>query len=147
MNYRKSGEKAGKKWALFTFSCFITNGLCSVVQKLHQTVYPGQYCKEFMSVAFGVITLILLAILVVKYKGIEKQSVKKSVASGACTGISYLITLYLASIFDATVLYPTIAVFGAVLNCFASRVVFKEKLRKLQIVAVVMGIASIILIQ
>lgn len=128
MNYRKKREKSRKKWFFFTFSCFITNGLCSVIQKLHQTAYPGQYCEAFMTVAFGTITLILMSVLVVKYKGIEKYSAKKSIASGACIGISYLMTLYFASVFNATVLFPTLAVFGAVLNCFASRFFSKKGL-------------------
>lgn len=147
MNYRKSGEGFGKKWAFFTFSCFITNGLCSVVQKMHQTAYPGEYCKEFMTVAFGVITIILLITLLIKYKSIEIGSNKPAAVSGVCTGVAYFLTLYLSSVFKATVLFPTIAVCGAVLNCLASRVIFKDKLRKLQLAAVVIGVVSVILLQ
>lgn len=147
MNYRKSGEGFGKKWALLTFSCFVTNGLCSVVQKLHQTTYPGQYQKEFMTVAFGMIALVLITILLIKHKSVETNSNKIAAASGACTGVAYLLTLSLSSVLNATVLFPTLAVCGAVLNCVVSRLIFKDKLRKLQLVAVAIGIVSIVLIQ
>ena len=146
MNFRKSGEGFGVKWLVFTFSCFITNGLCSVVQKLHQTAYPGQYCKEFMTVAFGVITLILLTVLFIKYKGVETKTSKTAFTSGMCTGSAYLLTLYLSSVFNATVLFPIIAVCGAVLNCFASRMFFKDKLRKIQLIAIAIGVISVLFI-
>lgn len=147
MNYNKSGQGFGKKWAFLTFSCFLTNGLCSVVQKVHQTIYPEQYCKEFMVIAFGVIILALLMFLLLRYKSISVESSKSAVLSGMFTGVAYLLSLYLASVFNATVLFPILAVCAALFNCIASRIIFKDKLRKTQIVAVVLGVVSVILIQ
>ena len=99
-----------------------------------------------MTVAFGVITLILLTVLFIKYRGVETNTSKTALTSGMCTGGAYLLALYLSSVFNATVLFPIIAVCGAVLNCVASRMFFKDKLRKIQLIAIAIGVISVIFI-
>lgn len=147
MNTAKQTQKTKKHWGLYTLLTFIGNGFCSVVQKLHQTLYPKQFCTEFMTVAFVVILLLLLLFLLIGYGSFERGSYRFAAGAGACVGAGYSLTLFLSAVFPAAVLFPTLAISGAILNCLTSKILFKEKLKPMQLLAIAIGVCSVICLQ
>ncbi len=101
---------------------------------------------KFMIVAFGVIVITLVLLQLIKHGGIETKSNKTAMVSGVCIGGAYLLTLKLSAVFNATVLFPTIAICGAVLTCLATKMLFKEHMTKIQLIAIVIGITSVVFI-
>ena len=45
-------------WLMFVGITFVCNGICSILQKQHQTLYPEAYSKEFMLFAMLLCSLI-----------------------------------------------------------------------------------------
>ena len=69
-----------KKWAKFTLLTLVSNGLCSCLQKQHQTRYPGMYLNEFMCDSMLFATLIFAAAFVVsRRKTVSLLKTKKGI--------------------------------------------------------------------
>ena len=145
---RQNGKvKINKSWIVYIGITFISNGICSVIQKLHQTVYPGQYCNEFMIYSFFVIFILFSIVSITEKKNKTKGLIKYALPSGILLGSGNYITLLLSSRMNATVLFPIITIVSAVLNVSVSRLFFKEKLSRLQMLGIGLGIISVLLIK
>ncbi len=146
----EADEKSYAKWLLFVFLTFATNGFCSVIQKQHQTLYPGAYNREFMlfamllcAIVFSLAALVRLSprqILAVKGKGY-------GVLSGVATGLMNFFTLVLAGLENATVLFPIISAGTILASLLCGKLIFKEKLRIHHYLALIFGIAAVVLMK
>ncbi len=143
-------QKVSGRWAMFTALTLAANGLCSIVQKGHQNIYPGMYTSWFMAVA-GLTACILFLVRFVwqknKVKLKAKGAVKYGILSGMFNGIANLILLILAATENASILYPVVSA-GTMLSVFVTgRVVFKEKMSMMQTVGFVVGLLAIVLLK
>lgn len=142
-----------KHWFLCLASTFVANGICSVVQKFHQTAYPGEYCNEFTVYNLAFIFLVFLIASIVKKAGSkpegkkEKEKIRFSALAGVCMGIANYLTLVLSAQENASVLFPLITVFTMIVNYIVSRFMFKEKLSLIQLGGIALGIASVVLLK
>ncbi len=144
-----------KKWALYVAITFLSNGLCSVVQKMHQTAYPSEYSAEFMIFAMAVCLLAFLPSFFFNLgkpsekveKKIIRTAVLFSLLAGVACGVANLLTILLAGEENASVMYPIISV-GTI---FAAQVygviVYKERLSAFRIAALLCGIVSVVLLK
>ena len=149
---KKSGDRVyGKNWGLYTLITFLCNGACSIIQKLHQRDFPGQYNKEFNVISLAVIfSVLLVAVIVRGVRGggyCRMAFTKFAVPAGVLTAASNSLTLYLSAIVNATILFPLITVSSALFNCIASWAVFGDKLNPRQLFAIALGVGSILLIR
>ena len=68
----------------------IANGICSVIQKQHQTLYPGEFQREFMLISMLAAAVIFAVAGAFTYKPTAKESPKlsskKSLMLGALSG-------------------------------------------------------------
>lgn len=154
-----------KQWIFCVTGTFFCNGICSVVQKLHQTAYPGEYCEEFMAVSF-LVTFILFALIYVynkltaynkdktekDVKAKEKVTkgngvIKYAVIAGILMGLGNYLTLVLSAKVSATVLFPMISVFSMFCNVIVSKLYFKDKFGVFQIIGIFVGVFSVLLIK
>jgi drug/metabolite transporter (DMT)-like permease len=143
-------QKASGRWALLTACTLIFDGLCSVVQKGHQNLYPGMYTSWFMAVA-GLTACIVFVIRFVGQKNKltlkASKAIKYGVLSGSCNGIYSLLLLVLAATEKASILYPVVSA-GTMLSVFiVGQVVFKEKMSLLQTAGFVVGLLAIIMLK
>ena len=72
---------------------------------------------------------------------------KFALPAGVLMGFNNFLTLSLASKFNASVLFPTVSVFQTVFNLIFSKIFFKEKLNIRQIIGILVGVMSVILIK
>ncbi len=146
-----------KKWVLFIALTFISNGLCSVVQKMHQIAYPGEFSPEFMTIAMAVCFCVFLLLsipqLIKRDKTVEVSKKNIAIASlfgvlaGVACGMMNLLTIILAGKENASVMYPIISV-GTILAAMCYGVfVLKEKIRGFQIIAILSGIISVVFLK
>ena len=147
INSRKeSGFSA--KWLFYALATLLLNGLCSVIQKLHQLSFPTLYKTEFMFWSLLCVSLILTVTNIIKRDG--KQKIKFSLlgtASGVGNCIANYIVLYLSATENASVLFPIISVINIIAVWLFGIIFFKEKLKALQSIGLVIGIASVILLK
>lgn len=119
-------------WLLFVGATFLSNGFCSVIQKVHQTYYPGEYSREFMLFAMALCTVVFSLSALAKKNKISFRKTKGKgfgVLSGVTCGIANFLTLILAGFENASVLFPAISAGTLLTAMLSGRIIFKEKLK------------------
>lgn len=147
---KEKGATDYRVWLLFVGATFLVNGVCSVIQKVHQTYYPGQFGNEFMFFAMAVCAVAFTVSVIVKkrekpFKEIEGKGY--GVISGVTNGINGFLTLILAGLESASVLFPAISAGTVLAAMLSGRILFKEKLKANHFVALVAGIAAVVLLK
>ena len=136
------------KWLCYTFITLLTNGICSVVQKMHQLRFPTLYRTEFMFWALLCVSAILL--LPHTAKRSKRTSLRFSwlgTVSGVANCLANYLVLYLSATENASVLFPIIAIANIITVWVIGIVFFKEKLRLLQTVGLAIGVISVVLLK
>lgn len=137
-------------WLLFVGATFLVNGVCSVIQKVHQSYYPGKYSNEFMFFAMAVCAVIFTVSVLVKKREKPFKEIKGKhygVISGVTNGINGFLTLILAGFENATVLFPAISAGTILAAMLSGRLLFKEKLKANHFAALIAGIAAVVLLK
>lgn len=147
-------QTKSRAWVVYVALTFITNGMCSVVQKVHQTQFPGGYSTEFMLYAMGVCAIIYMVVSAIstpiaKTKELlkNKKFILLALLAGITNGVVNYFTIILAGRENASVLFPTISV-GVILGTLVcGRFIYKEKLNIFQLIAIVSGIVAIVFLK
>lgn len=149
----KSSEKSSSDylvWLLFVGATFLVNGICSVIQKVHQTNYPGKYSNEFMFFAMAVCAVIFTVCAFARKREKPLRAVEGKIygaISGVTNGITGFLTLILAGLENASVLFPAISAGTVVAAMLSGRIIFKEKLKINHFAALVAGIVAVVLLK
>ena len=138
------------KWLLYVLLAFLGNGACSISQKMHQQTYPEQYRCEFMMTAM----LITMLFCLLRFIPVQKQGLAKSLRSGVQWAIVYgvgntivnFLVMVLCIRMNASILFPTIAAGGILLNLLIALTVYRERLNRFQVAAFLTGVGSVILL-
>lgn len=153
-NNGKNRAKFQKHWWIYVLGTIVCDGLHATIKTVHQTYYPGLYRYEFICIGM-LVGSIAFACFVIKDGKIIRESepvkTKGCVLCGSIAGIAngtynYLV-LYMAGNESATSMFPIISVAIIALGLFSGRIVFKERLSKLQILGVIAAAAAIALIK
>jgi len=150
INVKKNTQRSYGLWFLFVGITFVCNGICSILQKQHQTLYPEAYSREFMLFAMLLCSVIFAISALRKVSLYELKTIKGkryAVLSGLANGGANFLTLVLAGLENASVLFPIISA-GTILGALlCGRLLFKEKLKVNHYVALVAGIAAVVLLK
>lgn len=136
-----------KQWFTYVVVIFLCNGICSVIQKLHQMAYPSSYCNEFMISSLCVTFMLFLVISICKKEEKGTGAMWYAVIAGILMGLGNYLTLVLSSKVDATVLFPMISVFSMLCNVIVSKFYFKDKFNVRQLIGISIGVFSVLLIK
>lgn len=145
LNLRKS-TGFSSKYALYVFMTLILNGIFSVIQKYHQICFPNQYRIEFLIIA---LLCVLATTIIFNRKNTVSAHIhisRDAIIAGIMNGLSNYIVLYLSATENASVLFPVCSVAQIITTCFIGRLAFSEKLKRIQIGGIILGLASIILL-
>lgn len=149
-NYEKKGDekKITLKWVIFVVLNLLTNGGGTTIQKVQQDMTGGLYKNEFMIVALSVSALFLFAIALVTERKDILHSIRKgtlfSAIGGLATGALNLFVMVLAGKMPASIMYPVISAGSIILPTIVALTFYKEKLSKIQLVGVAVGILSVV---
>lgn len=153
-----SDKKANIKWFVCSLITFIMTGLIGVMQKIHQTSSHKSELDGFLVVAFIVSFIFSLLLSLIFRKSRFSESaigyrpitgflpVVFMILSGVFVALNNKFNLYLSGVIDAAVFFPLVNGGGLVLTSVASVLIFKEKLSAVQLVGVISGIISVILV-
>ena len=149
----KSESKLSGKWAICVAVTFLTNGVCSTVQKLHQNAYPNMYKSEF-TIFYSLITVMIFAIIFLSGRKNAEHKIQrncKGVLFAALAGASNIVmnylVLYLSSEMPSTLLFPLMSALTMIAACLFSRFMFGSKLTKRQLSGILLGIASLVFLK
>ena len=143
--------KASIKWILFVLLSFLGNAGCAIVQKTQQIVFNGEYGKMTMFYATLVSSVFFLIVFIVKKKENIKDIVRNKWYFPLLAGIgnallnTFVIILASTSL-SPSLIYPTIGVGGLIFVLIISIFVFKEIIKLVKWIGIVIGIISTILL-
>lgn len=146
----KKSEKVTVKWAKYVFTCFFSNGMQGVLQKVLIRSDYSQQNGMFLASAFFIATVILCIIyLLQKEKTKEGKNFPKkyatSVIVGALDAFQHKVNIVLSGVLPSIICYPVINGGGIAGATIVSVVLFKEKMDKKQKIGFVICVLSIIL--
>jgi drug/metabolite transporter (DMT)-like permease len=136
------------KWLFYALVTLLSNGFCSVIQKMHQIKFPTLYRTEFMFWALLCVSIILTITYNTKRKGkVKFEFSLLGIASGIANCCANFIVLFLSATENASVLFPIIAVANIITVWVIGILFFKERLKVLQAIGLVMGVVSVVLLK
>lgn len=138
------------QWLLFVGLTFVCNGICSILQTEHQKMFPGHYNQEFMFFAMLLCVLVFLGLNLKKMQCTAFQITKGigyAVISGITNGAANFLTLMLAGYENASVLFPIVSAGTVLGSLFCGKILFKEKLKWNQYIALAAGIIAVVLLK
>lgn len=147
LKQQAENTKMSKQWFVYVAITFLCNGICSVIQKLHQTVYPSSYCNEFMIYSIVVTFILFLVTSICKKEEKNTVVMRYAILAGILMGLGNYLTLVLSSKVNATVLFPIISVFSMLCNVIVSKLYFKDKFSIMQLIGIAFGVFSVLLIK
>ena len=143
---KESGFSA--KWLFYALVTLLSNGFCSVIQKMHQIKFPTLYRTEFMFWALLCVSIILTITYNTKRNGkVKFEFSLLGIASGIANCCANFIVLFLSATENASVLFPIIAVANIITVWVIGILFFKERLKVLQAIGLVMGVVSVVLLK
>lgn len=138
------------KWVVSVTLSFLGNGMCSVVQKMQQIAFDGEFKNEFMIMALAIVVFFLGVLVVVKerknFRECAKPALLLGAGCGALNGVVNLFVMVLSGRMAVSLLFPTISAGDVVLTYIISRLCYKEQLSKRQFAGFCMGVISVILL-
>lgn len=144
------------KWIVCVMIAFVANGLSIITQKYYQLSYGKENAMLFMAVCYSTAAIVFLAIYlrnVCKTKeNIREQvsSIKKLIVVAVCAGAGSFggnaILVYLCTAVNGGILYPCMNGGVCITVALASFFLFKEPVFKMKVVALVIGVAAIVML-
>ena len=136
------------KWLFYALTTLLSNGICSVIQKMHQIKFPSLYRTEFMFWALLCVSIILLVTHNSKRNRTGKIEFSLlGITSGIANCLANYIVLYLSATENASVLFPIIAIANIITVWVIGLLFFKERLRVLQAIGLMIGVLSVVLLK
>lgn len=153
--YFKSGKRSdnkliSNKWTLYVLLTFMSNGFCSIIQKLHQINNKSAYYTEFMLSAMLVCSVFFIIFSLNRMnlsKMVKSNGKMYAVVSGLANAIAGYLTIMLAGAENASVLFPAISAGTLIASLVCGILIFKEKLKYNHIVSIIFGISAVIFLK
>lgn len=149
---RTAGAVGGRYglWLFFVGGTFLCNGAASILQKLHQSHYPEAYTHEFMLFAMLLCAIVFSALSLRGHPLTRMKNEKGKrfgVLAGIAMGLTNFLTLRLAGLENASVLFPMISA-GTLLGALlCGRLIFREELKINHYISLVLGISAVVLLK
>ena len=150
INLKKEDDKRfSPKWIIFATLLFFSNGLISIIQKVQQMAFDGEYKNEFMLCAFFIV-FVLFFVMGLRVQGDKKkmlcECVKYAAPVGLANGLGNFLVLVLTAVLPTAILFPAISAVSMVLTFILALIVFREKLSKAQTIGYISGVISVVLL-
>jgi len=148
INREKGERKITPKWILYAFLAFLSNGICTTVQKVQQLNFNGAYKNEFMATAMLIAAATVAVFMFIRERDCIVPCLKcgwlYSASNGIANGFMNMLVMVLGLRMAASVIFPLISAGGILATAAVAIFFYKEKLSKAQITGVFLGILAII---
>lgn len=149
INKRSDKKQINPKWIFYVVLATVGNGFCSVIQKMQQIAFSGDYKNEFMIAALAMSGVIMTIISITTERKHIKQFARAgwhfAIICGIINGAVNLFVMILSGRMPVAIMFPLISAGGLVLTYLMSKYLYSEKLSKSQLYGFILGICAIIL--
>lgn len=143
------GKKANVKWLICLIVAFVSNGMCSTIQKMQQLAFEEKYKTEFMIIALAISSTVLFIAALCDRKTFKSEfmgCIPLGALSGLANGVTNYLVMVLTGLIPTALLFPIISAGGIVLGFILAVTIYKERLSKTQLVGYFLGTASVVLL-
>lgn len=137
-------------WLLFVAATFFSYGVSSILQKVYQINYPDGRSQDFMFYSMALCAIVYMILSLVKTPLREWKHNKGNwwgALAGVATMIVNLFTLLLAGEENASLLYPAVSGGTLLASLLCGKLIFKEKLKINHYIALILGLAAVVLLK
>lgn len=147
----RSDQSIDKRWFPIIVAVFFLSGMAGVIEKIHQSTDGRNEKAQFLCIAYLIMLVVSLCTRsATAHRAKKTVSAKRGLLigaiSGAIVGIYALTNLTLAGNLNTTVYYPVANGGALILTVVVSVAVFREKCTKKQLVGIIIGLISIIML-
>lgn len=151
VNLKKEDARITPKWIFFVVLGLVSNGICTLIQRLQQEDFNGKYKSEFMVIALALVAFFMLTGAIIgctRRKAVlaDKQLYLNASLCGFANGFTNHMTMLLVAYLPSSVMYPTISAGSIVISTLAAIFIYNEKLSRMKIAGFVIGTASVVLL-
>jgi len=147
-NDEKSNIRITPKWIAYVSICFVTNGMCSVLQKTQQRVFDGAYDTSFMIVALACGVIAMLIVSLIMERKIMLTVIKKGIVyAGLCgisNGIVNLLVMVIVAFVASSIFFPVLSAGQMIITFLLSVFLYKEKFLPRQVAGIGCGVIALI---
>ncbi|MBQ8893870.1 MAG: EamA family transporter [Clostridia bacterium] len=137
------------KWFLWTMVALFSNGVIGILNREQQIAFDTKCDNEFMLLSFGGAFLFLLVLALLLERSIMCSALRFGALYGAGIGMlnggKNLLTLISYRHLPVSVSSPVGTGSGMVFSFLVSALIYKEKLKKNQLIGTLLGVAALIL--
>ncbi len=133
----------------FAFLAMLSSGIIGIIQKLIARVPQKFETSEYLTLAFGVMLAgSVIGIFSVKErtKGYKPDFFATAGIMGICVAFANSINTSLAGKMAGIVFFTCVNGGTIIFSSIASRILFKEKLSKIQLIGILLGVLAIVMI-
>ena len=149
MNYKKGDGTFSIKWLFWSLMVVVSNSPIGILKREQQLFFNGKCDNEYMIITLVGASLFLLVMSAFKERDNITVIFKKGIVYGALAGIlngaGNFLNLFIYSFVPLSLASPISSASALVLSFLISSFIYKEKFSKRQIVAAVIGTASVVL--
>lgn len=143
-------KKVSLKWVICIGLSVLGSGMFSVLCRMQQVVFDNGCTNEFMVIALGFSTVVLLIIGLIKdgkdLGYVLKHGAVWTALAGCSNGINNALSMVLHTMMPISLSSPIKAGVKVIVSFAISMIIFKEKFEKRQIVGVALGAAALVLL-
>ena len=138
------------KWLICIGLSVFGSGMFSVITRAQQFKFNNSYNNEFMIVALGFSTTMLLVIGLIKdgkhFGYILRYGVPWTLGAGASNGITNILAMFLYTLMPISIASPVQAGVKVIISFAISVILFKERFSILQWIGVALGAVALVLL-
>ncbi len=142
-------QHISKRWYVYAAVLLVSNGFCSIIQKMHQLKFAGEYKSEFMVFALTAVAVVCLVCLLLCQRGGAGRALRYvwrgAVGIGVGNGVVNLLVMYLSVQLPAAAMYPVMSGGSLLVSCLAARWLFREELSRQRKFGIVCGIIAVVI--
>lgn len=146
----KTKSKFSVKWLVCILLSVFGSGMFGVVQRMQQIAFDDTCTNEFMIIALAISAASLFIIGVIKdgkkLKSILKYGGGYAISAGVANGMNNMIGLVVNTLMPVSLSSPLRAGLRIVTVFLISKLIFKEKFLKRQVVGVFLGAVALVLL-
>lgn len=149
---KKSGEKLTLKWFFFCFMFFLAGGFVGIFYKIFGLSTAKEQVNSMMlsasvtsAVLFFLSGLFINGVKKEKCPTIKKEALIFILLSGIAGCVYIRLNVSLSKVIDSAIFFPVSNGAMVIISTIAGGIMFKEKLNKLQLAGIILGLIAIII--
>ena len=142
-------QKITLKWIIYVLITVVANALITIIGKEKHIIFGASYNNDFLIISLGGAAIILIVLGIVferkEFKKTLKYGLIYGMGAGISNGINNLLVLITYNYLSISIVSPIKTGVGMIMNFAVSIFLYKEKFTKRQLISIIIGIISIVL--